>query len=76
MGGKETVEAARSSKYEKLWFSIGVPNKHTICNEYIRETLQVNRFGQKVRQSRLRRYGHDKRRYHDNVDRQVLEMQL
>ena len=36
----------------------------------------MDRFGQKVRQSRLRWYGHVKRRDDDCVGRKVMEMQL
>ncbi len=38
-----------------------VTRKDKFMNEHIRGTLKVDRFGQKVRQSRLRWYGHEKR---------------
>ena len=47
---------------------------NTIRNEHTRGTLKVGRFGQKVRQSRLRWYGHVKRQDDDNVGRKILEI--
>ena len=83
MYGLET--AAMTRRQEKqlevaemrmLRFSLGVTRKDKIRNEFIRGTLKVDRIGQKVRQSRLRWYGHVKRRDEDYVGRKVLEMPL
>ena len=49
---KETREAARSSRHENGKVFPGSDMK--IRNEHIRGTLKVGRFGQNVRQSRLR----------------------
>ena len=47
-----------------------------IRNEHMRSTLKVDRFGHKVRQSRLSWYGHVKCRDDDYVGRRVLETHL
>ena len=57
-----------------LRFSVGVTRKDKNKNEHIRGTLKVDRFGQKVRQSRVRWYGYMKRWDEDYVGRK--EMQL
>ena len=51
-----------------------VTSEDSISNEHIGGTLKVDRFGQKVSQSRLRWYGHTKRRDDECVNRKVLEM--
>ena len=57
-------------------FLIHGNDKDNIRNAHIRGKLKTNRFGQKVRQSRLRWYGHVKRRHDDYVCRNGLEMRL
>ena len=50
----ETEEAAITGRNENVKVSLRVTRKDKIRNEHIRGTLKVDRFGQKVRQSRLR----------------------
>ena len=47
-----------------------------IRNENIRGTTQVAKMGDKLRESRLRRYGHIQRRDDDYVGQRVLKMEL
>ena len=41
-----------------LRFSLGVTRMDRIRNKYIRGTVHVSRFGDKVREARLRWFGH------------------
>ena len=59
-----------------LRFSLRVTRKDKIMNERTRGTLQMNRFGQKIRQPRLRLFGHVKRGNDDYAGRKMLQMQF
>ncbi|KAK3574098.1 hypothetical protein QTP86_002855 [Hemibagrus guttatus] len=48
-----------------LRFSLGVTRLDRIRNEYIRGTAHVGRLGDKVREARLRWFGHVQRRDSD-----------
>ena len=47
-----------------------------IRNEYIRSTVKVERLGMKMREGRLRWYGHVMRRDHEYVGKKMMEMEL
>ncbi|KAK3552409.1 hypothetical protein QTP86_011645 [Hemibagrus guttatus] len=59
-----------------LRFSLGVTRLDRIRNEYIRGTAQVGRLGDKVREARLRRFGHAQRRESEYIGRRMLDMEL
>ena len=59
-----------------LRFAIRVKRKDNIRNEYIRVTVKVKRLGMKMRESRLRCYGHIVRRDQKYVGGRVMEMEL
>ena len=59
-----------------LRFAMGVTRKDKIRNEYIRSTVKVERLGMKMREGRLRWYGHVMRRDQEYVGRRVMEMEL
>ena len=59
-----------------LRFSLGVERKDKIKNEYIRETVKVGQISKKVRESRLRWYGHVKSREDAYAGRRMLEIEL
>ena len=50
--------------------------KDKIRNEYIRSTVKVERSGMKMREGRLRWYGHVMRRDQECVGRKMMEMEL
>ena len=54
-----------------LRFAMGVTRKDKIRNEYIRGTVKVERLGMKMREGRLRWYGHVMRRDLDYVGRKI-----
>ena len=47
-----------------------------IRNEYIRGTVKVERLGMKMREGRLRWYGHVMRRDREYAGRKMMEMEL
>ena len=59
-----------------LRFTIGVTRKDKIRNKYIRSTVKVRRLGMKMREGRLRWYGHIMRRDQEYVGRKMMEMEL
>ena len=55
---KKQVKAMEVAEIKMLRFAIGVTRKDKIRNEYIRSTVKVERLGMKMREVRLRWYGH------------------
>ena len=55
---------------------MGVMRKDKIKNDYIRGTVKVERLGIKMREGRLRWYGHVMRRDQEYVGRKMMEMEL
>ena len=55
---------------------MGVTRNDKIRNEYIRSIVKVERLGLKMREGRLRRYGHVMRRDQKYVGRKIIEMEL
>ena len=47
-----------------------------IRNKYIRGTAHVRRFGEKVREARLRWFGHVQRRDEEYIGKKVLDIEL
>ena len=59
-----------------LRFAMRVTRKDKIRNENIRSTVKVERLGMKMREGRLRWYGHVMRRDQEYVGRKMMEMEL
>ena len=59
-----------------LRFAMGVTREDKIRNEYIRGTVKVERLEMKMREGRLRWYGHVMRRDQEYVGKKVMEMEL
>ena len=72
---KKQVEEMEVAEIRKLMFAIGQTRKGKIRNEYIRGTVKVKRLGMKMREGRLRWYGHVMRRDQDYLGR-VMEIKL
>ncbi|KAK3535072.1 hypothetical protein QTP70_003037 [Hemibagrus guttatus] len=77
--GLETVSLRKRQESElevaelkMLRFSLGVTRLDRIRNEYIRGTAHVGRLGDKVRETRLRWFGHVQRR--ERQDKYVITM--
>ena len=64
----------------KVWFLflflifISCNVKDKIRNEYVRGTAKIAKLGEKLRNVRLRWYGHVKRREEDYVGKRMMEM--
>ena len=81
--GMETVAMTKRQEGElevaelrMLRFAMGVTRMDKIRNEYIRGTAGVERISKKLREWRLRWYGHVLRRNEDYVGKRVLGMEL
>ncbi|KAK3513397.1 hypothetical protein QTP70_014223 [Hemibagrus guttatus] len=81
--GLETVSLRKRQESElevtelkMLRFSLGVTRLDRIRNEYIRGTAHVGRLGDKVREDRLRWFGHVQRRESEYIGRRMLDMKL
>ena len=64
------------AEMKMLRFAMGVTRKDKIRNEHIRSTVKVERLGIKMREGRLRWYGHVMRRDQEYVGRKMMEMEL
>ena len=73
---KKQVEEMEVAEMKMLRFAMGVTRKDKIRNEYIRGTVKVERLGMKMREGRLRWYGHVMRRDQEYVERKMMEMEL
>ena len=64
------------AEMKMLRFAMGVIRKDKIRNEHIRGTVKVERLGMKMREGRLRWYGHVIRRDQEYEGRKIIEMEL
>ncbi|MCJ8729789.1 hypothetical protein PDJAM_G00110470 [Pangasius djambal] len=81
--GLETVSLRKRQESElevaelkMLRFSLGVTRLDRIRNEYIIGTAHVGCLGDKVREARLRWFGHVQRRESEYIGRRMLDMEL
>ena len=54
-------------------WALGVTRKDKIRNKYVRGTAKIAKLGDKLRNARLRWYGHVKRREEDYVGKRMME---
>ena len=73
---KKQVEEMEVAEMKMLRFAMGVTRKDKIRNEHIRSTVKAERLGMKMREGRLRWYGHVMRRDQEYVGRKIMEMEL
>ena len=73
---KKQVEEMEVAEMKMLKFAMGVTRKDKIRNEYIRSTVKIERLGMKMREGRLRWFGHVMRRDQEYVGRKMMEMEL
>ena len=73
---KKQVEEMKVAEMKMLRFAMGVTRKDKIRNEYIRGTVKVKRLGMKIREGRLRWYGHVMRKDQEYVGRKMMEMEF
>ena len=77
-GTKIQVEEMEVAERKMLRFVVGVTRKDKIKNVYIRGTVKVERLKMKMREGRLRWYGHVMRRdqEYSYVGRKMIEIEL
>ena len=73
---KKQVEEMEVAEMKMLRFAMGVTRKDKIRNENIRSTVKVEQLGMKMREGRLRWYGHVMRRDQEYVEIKMMEMEL
>ena len=73
---KKQVEEMEVAEMKMLRFSMGVTRKDKIRNGYMRSTVKIERLGMKMREGRLRWYGHLMKRGQEYVGRKMMEMEL
>ena len=73
---KKQVEEMEVAEMKMLRFAMEVTRKDKIRNEHIRSTVKVERLGMKMRESRMRWYGHVMRRDQEYVGRKMMEMEF
>ena len=73
---KKQVEEIEVAEMKKLRFAMKVTRKDKIRNEYIRDTVKIERLGMKMREGRLRWYGDVMRRDQEYVGRKMMKMEL
>ena len=73
---KKQVEEMEVAEMKMLRFAMGVTRKDKMRNEHIRSTVKVEQLGMKMREGRLRWYGHVMRRDQEYVGRKMMEMEL
>ena len=73
---KKQVEETEVAEMKISRFGMGVTGKDKVRNEYIGNTVKVERLGMKMREGRLRWYGHVLRRDQEHVRRKFMEMEL
>ena len=73
---KKQVKEMEVAEMKMLRFAMEVTRKDKIRNEHIRSTVKVERLGMKMREGRLRWYGHVMRIDQEYVGRKMMEMEL
>ena len=70
---KKQAEEMEVAEMKMLRFAMGVTRKDKIKNEHIRSTAKIERLEMKMREGRLRWYGHVMRRDQEYVGRKMME---
>ena len=73
---KKQVKEMKVAEIKMLRFAVRVKRNDKIRNEYIRSTFKTERLGMKMRESRMRWYGHVMRRDQEYVGKTVMVMEL
>ena len=66
---KRQVGKMEVAELKMVRWALGVTRKDKIRNEYVRGTAKILKLGDKLRNARLRWYGHVKRREEDYVEK-------
>ena len=72
---KRQEEELEEAELKMLRFFLGMARMDVIRKEHIRGTAKVRHFGDKVREARLRMFGHVQRRDSEYIGRRMLKME-
>ena len=79
--GMETVAVTEKqigkmevAELKMVRWALGVTRKDKIRNEYMRGAAKIAKLGDKLRNAKLRRYGHVKKREEDYLGKRMMEM--
>ena len=72
----DEVKEMEVAEMKMLRFAMGVTRKDKIRNEHIRSSIKVERLGMKMREGRLRWYGHVLKRDQEYVGRKMMEIEI
>ena len=64
------------AEVKTLRFSLGVTRMNSMRNDYVRGTVHVRYFGEKARETRLRWFGHVKRRDSEYIGKRMMRLEL
>ena len=73
---KKQVEQMEVAEMKMLRFAMRVTRKDKFRNVYVMNTVKVERLGMKMREGRLRWYGHVIRKDQEYVGRKMMKMEL
>ena len=73
---KKQVEEMKVAEMKMLRFAMRETGKYKNRNEYIRGIVKVERLGMKMREGRIRWYGHVMRKNQEYVGSKMIEMEL
>ena len=73
---KKQIEEMEVTEMKMLRFAMGVTRKDKIRNKHIRSTVKIERLGMKMREGKLRWYGHVMKRHQEYVGRKMMKMEL
>ena len=68
------VAKMKFAELKMVRWALGVTRKDKIRNEYVRRTAKIAKLRDKLRNARLRLYGHVKRREEDYVGKRMMEV--
>ena len=71
---KKKLGKMEVAELKMVRWALGVTRKNKIRNEYVRGTAKIAKLGDKLRNARLRWYGHVKRREEGYVGKTMMEM--
>ena len=71
---EKQVEKMKVAELKMVRWALGLTRKNKIRNEYVRGTAKIAKLGDKLRNARLRWYGHVKRRKEDYVGKRMMEV--
>ena len=70
------MKKMEATELKVVRWALGVTLKDRVRNEYIWETAKIRRIGEKLREERLRWFGHVKRREESYIGRRMMKIEI